>query len=182
MNRSLCVVAGWAMLAAPAWTQPAEPLLRTELAPLEFLAGRCFAGVFPGSETYDVHCFEPVFGGQFLRDVHAVPRGAETYRGETLYHWDADGGAIRYRYYNSLGGISDGTARPEGEALRFPDETYRNEEGQVRVFSTFWEPVGETGYRVTTSEVIDGEAEPGMVVEFEEIPREDVAALVDGGL
>ena len=184
MNRwSLGAIALVSVMSSPGLAQNGgDARLRAELAPLEFIAGRCFTGVFPGSETFDVHCFAPVFGGVFLRDVHAVPMGADTYRGETLYHWDAEDEVIRYRYYNTHGGTSDGTVRPaEDGALHFPDETYRSEDGDVRVFSTVWRPAGE-GYTVTTSEVVDGEAQPGMVVAFEPISRAEAEALIVGGL
>lgn len=173
---------------APAAQDGDGPLLRPELAPLEFLAGGCWTGVFPGSETYDVHCYEPVFGGKFLRDVHAVPQGADVYRGETLYHWDGEAGEIRYRYYSSLGGISEGTAVPEGERIRFPDEIHRSEAGTVRVFSTIWEATGPDSYRVITREGAEAapddaaERDPPMAIDFRRISREEANALIPGGL
>jgi hypothetical protein len=163
-------------------------LLRPELAPLEFLAGSCWTGVFPGSETFDVHCYDPVFGGQFVRDVHAVPQGADVYRGETLYHWDGEAGEIRYRYYNSIGGVSDGTAVADGDRIRFPDETYRGEDGTVRVFSTVWERSSADGYRVVTQELVEdpqgdwAEGEAPMVIEFRRISRQEANELIPGGL
>ncbi|MHA6289184.1 hypothetical protein [Maricaulis sp. CAU 1757] len=196
MSRTAAIwVAGLAILAAGSATgglradhhvEPPAAVaaeLRSELAPLEFLAGKCFTGVFPGSETFDVHCFTPVLGGQFLRDVHAVPQGGDVYRGETLYHWDAEAQVIRYRYYNSLGGTSDGTAQPQPDgSIRFPDETYAQEGEAPRVFTTEWRRRGDGGYDVSTAEIVDGEPTGGMTVEFEPISREMADELIQDGL
>ncbi|ABI66211.1 hypothetical protein Mmar10_1919 [Maricaulis maris MCS10] len=154
------------------------PVLREELMPLAFLAGSCWTGVFPGSETFDVHCYEPVYGGQYLRDVHAVPQGAAVYRGETLYHWDAEAEVITYRYYNSIGGVSDGTMTPVGNRMLFPDETHRGQGGEERVFSTVMEITGPDGYSVVTSE--DGEIV--MQIEFQRISRQDADEMVPDGV
>ena len=40
--------------------------------PLEFLAGHCWKGAFPGGKQTDEHCFTWVYGGKFLRDRHTV--------------------------------------------------------------------------------------------------------------
>lgn len=186
MVRSIAV-AGAAVVAFAGSLQAqedSEARLRPELAPLEFLAGGCWTGVFPGSETFDVHCYTPVFAGKFVRDVHAVPQGADVYRGETLYHWDGEAGAIRYRYYNSIGGVSDGTAVPEEGRIRFPDEIYRGDDGAVRVFTTVWEQTGPDGYRVITREIVEGDGanDDAMVVEFHRISREEADQLIPDGL
>jgi hypothetical protein len=183
MHRQVLIAGlGAAMLTSSGLAQDAStqeaPILREELAPLVFLAGSCWTGVFPGSETFDVHCYEPVYGGQYLRDVHAVPQGADVYRGETLYHWDAEAGVITYRYYNSLGGVSDGTMTPDGDRMLFPDETHRGQDGEERVFSTVMEITGPDGYSVVTSE--DGEIV--MAIEFSRISRQDADEMVPGGI
>lgn len=173
---------GAAGLAASGVAQDASmdeaPLLREELMPLAFLAGSCWTGVFPGSETFDVHCYEPVYGGQYLRDIHAVPQGAEVYRGETLYHWDAEAGVITYRYYNSIGGVSDGTMVPDGDRMLFPDETHRGEDGTERVFSTVMQITGPDGYSVVTSEA----GEVVMQIEFSRISRQAADEMVPDGI
>lgn len=177
------VLAAIVLTAAGAAAQEEDAaLLRAELAAFEFLAGSCWTGVFPGSETFDVHCYEPVLNGYYLRDVHAVPQGADVYRGETLYHWDAEGQRIVYRYYNSIGGVSDGEARPQGRRILFPDETYRGQDGVERVFSTIWEQTGPDGYNVITGEVVDGALNEPMTIEFHRISHQDADALIPGGL
>lgn len=165
-------------LAGSCQAQDEAPVLREELMPLAFLAGSCWTGVFQGSETFDVHCYEPVYDGQYLRDVHAVPQGATIYRGETLYHWDAEAEVITYRYYNAIGGVSDGTITPDGDRLLFPDETHRGQDGEERVFSTVMEITGPDGYSVVTREndaVV-------MQVNFQRISRQEADELIPGGL
>ena len=71
------VIAGLGALALAGSCQAQDEarVLREELMPIAFLAGSCWTGVFQGSETFDVHCYEPVYDGQYLRDVHAVLDG-----------------------------------------------------------------------------------------------------------
>ncbi len=174
----LTAVSSALLLASAGQAQDEAPVLREELMPLAFLAGSCWTGVFPGSETFDVHCYEPVYGGQYLRDVHAVPQGDTVYRGETLYHWDAEAAVITYRYYNSIGGVSDGTMTPDGDRLIFPDEAHRGQDGEERVFSTVMQITGPDGYSVVTSE----EGEVVMAVTFTRISRRQADELIPGGL
>ena len=72
------------------------------------LAGQCFAGdVAPA--TRDEHCFAAVYGGQHVRDVHAVTKdGRIVYQGDTLY--SVEGEAVSFAYVSSIGGIGRGTA------------------------------------------------------------------------
>jgi uncharacterized protein YndB with AHSA1/START domain len=125
------------------------PTLRAGLEPLEFLVGHCWRGEFSRTGEQDVHCFEPVYEGQHVRDRHEVTGGARIYRGETLYSADA-GGAVSYTYWNSLGGVSRGTMLPEPERLSFGDETYRGPDGREMIISTFWRRVGEDAYEAVT--------------------------------
>jgi hypothetical protein len=171
-----------AMLAPAGLAQDAPtdeaPILREELMPLAFLAGACWTGVFPGSETFDVHCYEPVYGGQYLSDVHAVPQGSDVYRGEALYHWDAEAEVITYRYYSSSGGVSDGTMIPDGDRMLFPDETHVGDDGIERAFSTVMQITGPDRYSVVTSE--DGEVV--MQIEFQRISRQEADEMIPGGV
>lgn len=140
--------------AAPfalAGERPGEPF-----APLAFLAGSCWSGTFPDGRTVDKHCFSWMYDGAFLRDVHVVKApDRPDYRGETIYHWDGDAGVIAYRYYNSLGGVSDGVVRIEGDLLVFPSETYRNGD-VVQVFRSSWKRNDSGGYLAITEEKADG--------------------------
>lgn len=156
MNRMM-VAAAAVCLAMPLASEAQDPpsTLRDEIAPLQFLAGHCWQGVFPGSETFDVHCFEPMFDGQFLRDVHAVPMGANFYRGETIYRWDVEAQIIRYDYFNSDGDVSTGTVFQDGDLLRFGDEHVVLQDGTTMVLATTWQRQGEARYLAVTENITD---------------------------
>ncbi len=183
MNRSIAGgLACLALMAGPVAAQTGTPPLRAELAPLQFLAGACWRGEFPGGAAFDVHCFEPVYGGHYLRDVHAVPGETTTYRGETLYHWDEAEQLIRYRYYNSIGGVSDGTARLDGDTLRFPDEVYRSEAGSEQVISSSLQQDGADAYLAASEDVTGDPPVDLFRMRFHRISREEAEALIEGGL
>ena len=124
------------------------PALRPGLEPLGFLVGHCWRGRFAGGEE-DLHCFERVYDGQHVRDTHAVTGGARAYRGETLYSATADG-TVGYTYWNSLGGVSRGTMRPDGDRLDFGDELYRGADGREATFATHWRRIGDDAYEAVT--------------------------------
>ena len=127
------------------------PTLRQGLEPLAFLIGRCWEGRFENGQT-DRHCFESVYGGQHVRDVHEVTGGARTYRGETIYSWDGTANAVTYTYWNSSGGVSRGTMRPgQSGRLDFGDETYTDPQGRRITLSTHWRREGDSYEAVTTS-------------------------------
>lgn len=120
--------------------------VRAELKPLEFLVGSCWTGAFPGGNVTDTHCFESVYGGQFIRDRHAV-RGGRPYQGETLYAWDAAKKKIVYTYWASSGGVSTGVVEPgaAGE-LVFPEEHSAGK--QKRALRNVWTRQGDDAYEV----------------------------------
>ncbi len=105
------------------------------LKPLAFLAGSCWKGPFADRNATDEHCYEWMYGGQYLRDRHIVRGDRKPYRGETIYFWDAAENAVGYIYFNSNGGVSRGTLKVEGQALLFPAERYA-EGSTTREFST----------------------------------------------
>jgi hypothetical protein len=110
-----------------------------------------------GGAQQDVHCFEPVFGGQHVRDRHEVKstaagEGDKAYRGETIFSWDGDSKRVAFVYWNSLGGVSRGEMVPAPGRLDFGDETYKAPDGKETKISTFWRIVDERTYEsVTTS-------------------------------
>lgn len=124
------------------------PPLRQGLEPLGFLVGYCWQGAFPKTGEQDTHCFEAVYDGQHVRDRHEVNGGKGVYRGETLYSWD--GKAASFTYWNSLGGVSRGTMRPEGGRLDFGDESYTGPDGRRISISTHWRRVGDDAYEAVT--------------------------------
>ncbi len=125
------------------------PALRPGLEPLGFLVGHCWRGRFASGEE-DTHCFEAVYDGQHVRDRHEVTGGAAVYRGETLYSAEP-GGAVAFTYWNSSGGVSRGTMRPEAERLSFGDESYRGPDGRQMSISTHWRRVGDDAYEAVST-------------------------------
>lgn len=138
-----------AFIALAAAQEP--PTLRAELEPLGFLVGHCWRGTLPTGEQ-DRHCFEPVYGGQHVRDIHQVSGGSDSiYAGETFYSADGEGG-LAFTYFNSIGGVSRGTMRPGAGELNFGEEHYRGADGRQIALSVVWQPLaGGQAYEVVTS-------------------------------
>jgi uncharacterized protein YndB with AHSA1/START domain len=123
------------------------PQVRQGLEPLGFLVGHCWRGEFKGGEQ-DTHCFDAVYDGQHIRDRHEVTGGKGVYKGETIYSFD--GKAATYTYWNSQGGVSRGTMRPEADRLNFGDESYTSPNGRRISLSTHWRRVGDDAYEAVT--------------------------------
>ena len=138
-----------AMFAAAALAADAPPTLRSGLEPLGFLVGHCWRGRFASGEV-DTHCFETAYGGQHVRDRHEVTGGPRLYSGETLYSAEA-GRGVSYTYWNSLGGVSRGTVRPQSGRLDFDEERYRAPDGRQASIATAWRRVGDDAYEAVTS-------------------------------
>ena len=140
-----------ATLIALALAAGEPPALRAGLEPLGFLVGHCWRGTLPTGET-DTHCFEPVHGGQHVRDRHEVGRGGDgvVYGGETFYSAGPDG-ALDFAYFNSLGGVSRGTMRAGDGRLDFGNEQYRGADGREIMLSVFWRQAGGDAYEVVTA-------------------------------
>ncbi|TAJ24731.1 MAG: hypothetical protein EPO68_01095 [Planctomycetota bacterium] len=87
------------------------PALRSELAPLAPMCGRTWVAQFPKGGLSDTQTYEPLLGGQFIRNEHAVAdaSGKVVYSGETIYGWDAPTSTLRWWYFNATGGWIDGT-------------------------------------------------------------------------
>ena len=128
-----------------------QPTLRSGLEPLGFLVGHCWRGELPGGHDQDTHCFEAVYGGQHVRDRHEVIGSKGTYRGETLYSWDATAGAVSYTYWDSTGGVSRGIMRPAVDRLDFGDDRYRGPNGREIRMSTAWRRVAGDAYEANTA-------------------------------
>jgi hypothetical protein len=180
VNRMILTAGLAVALGAGACTAQDEriPVLKSELAPLEFLADACWQGVFPGSESFDIHCYAPMLGGQYLRDFHAVPQGATLYTGETIFHWDGETEIIRYRYFNSLGGVSDGTAVPDGELIRFPDEHHIDENGGELVISSTMQRDGDDAYRLVSHNISGEEPVEMFAMRFDRITRQEANEMI----
>jgi uncharacterized protein YndB with AHSA1/START domain len=129
-------------LIALAAAQPPEVRLARPFEGMEFLIGHCWQASLPDGKT-DTHCFEPVYGGRFIRDRHEVTGG---YRGETLYSWDAANFRAEYTYWASSGGVSRGTMRERDGLLDFAD-VHRLGAREIRLQTT-WKQIDPTSYEV----------------------------------
>lgn len=136
-------------------------------AAFELLAGSCWRGE-SGERTVDTHCYSWTMDGAFLRDRHEVVGWGEPYRGETIYRVDEEG-AVRYVYFATGGGWSEGTAYEDGDTLRFPDEVWVDEDGSERRFRTVWSAIGPESYTSETQEFVDGDWVPAWSSEFQRV-------------
>ena len=134
------------VVATAALAADDENSVRGELSPLEFLVGWCWSAQFPDKQRTDTHCYGTVFDGAHIRDRHVVSGGSTPYAGETIYSWDATRKSISYVYWNSLGGVSTGTASYSGERLTFPDEVYEGPDGATVTISSMWENISDKAY------------------------------------
>ena len=117
------------------------------LAALDFLVGACWSGQGPRGET-DRHCFARAMG-HFVRDVHETTGLARPYGGETIYHWDAKAGVVRFTYWNTNGGVSTGTMLVQDGALVFP-EMLSNKDGTPTELRSVWTREGADAYVAKT--------------------------------
>ncbi|HEY7379504.1 MAG TPA: hypothetical protein VH542_12530 [Steroidobacteraceae bacterium] len=130
--------------------------LTAPLQPLAFWVGHCWEGKFADGRSTDKHCFEPMLGGQFVRDRHVVRGDQPDYSGETIYWLDPATKQISYMYFNSQGGVSKGTVQVQGARLQFPGEEYTGADGKVQRYRTSWERVGAGGYVALTEQESSG--------------------------
>jgi hypothetical protein len=139
--RILTVAVCCSLLCARAWGQVREPL-----KPMEFLVGSCWTGSFANGST-NTHCFEPMFGGKFIRDRHEVNGAKQPYGGESVYGWDPVRKKVVYTYWASDGGMSSGELQPgTGEELVFHD-SYVSESGAMSL-KVVWTRRGPDAYDV----------------------------------
>ena len=111
------------------------------LKPMAFLAGNCWKGEFPDGKRTDEHCFNWLYDGRALRDVHTVRApGRPDYVGDTTYYWDSAAKRVEFLYVENLGGISRGvvdTSTPG--VLQFPPTQYVAD-GQTMTYRARWTP------------------------------------------
>jgi hypothetical protein len=132
-----------ASLAASSSTVMAQP----QLEPWSYLVGHCWVGQAPGNGGNDRHCFESVFGGQHVRDRHAVTTGGrEVYAGETIY--SVQGAKVIFTYWNSLGGLGTGEAVFDTGEWRFTGRIHATSAGAEQPFSVTWRKA-DGGYEVS---------------------------------
>jgi len=120
------------------------------LKPMAFLAGHCWKGEFAaGKPQTDEHCFQWMYDGKALRDVHTTRSpGKPDYVGETIYYYDGAAKNIAYLYVENGGGHSRGTMTPTATGLEFPVAHYIGATGKVLPYRANWTPAGPDAYEV----------------------------------
>jgi len=168
------------ILATLALLASADPPLRAELRPLAFLVGHCWEGTLPDGKQ-DRHCFESVYGGQHIRDHHVVGPGTGVYSGETFYS-AAGPGRVAFVYFNSIGGVSQGTLGAEPDRLNFGEEHYRGAGGGQIAPAVSCRRVGDDAYEAITTST----DAPNMngTVRYQRVPAVTIRELTapDGSL
>jgi hypothetical protein len=145
------------LVSLPAGVRAADPAVESALAPLAFLAGHCWVAETGEGET-DTHCYEWMHGGQQLRDRHVVRGKNPDYSGETIYAYNGERKRVEYRYWNSLGGLSDGRVAVAADgALEFLDDRYVGPDGVAYLFASEMGRPADGQYRIA-SRYKEGEA------------------------
>jgi hypothetical protein len=133
-------------LIAAAAVSGSVPALQANLEPWSYLVGRCWNGPAPGNGGEDKHCFESVFGGQHVRDRHAVTAGGRVvYAGESIY--SSQGPKVVFTYWNSLGGVGTGEAVFGSGEWRFAGAIHPTSTSAEEPMTAVWRKV-EGGYEV----------------------------------
>lgn len=144
-NRTLAAAAAAALLCLPAGAEDSP------LAPLAFLAGHCWTTTMIDGKETDTHCYEWMHGGQQLRDRHVVTGAKPEYRGETVYAYNGERKRVEYRYWNSIGGVSDGWVEAAADGtLRFLEDRYVGPDGVVYVFQSEMTRPADARYRIVS--------------------------------
>ncbi len=154
---------------SPPATGSEAPAGAERFAPVGELAGRCWVGRLGEGKGRDVQCFDWAIDGRFLRNRHRLTGPGGVYQGETLYGWDPGQGVLRYWYFTSLGGVSEGTVERQGEGWVFR-ERYRGSEGEMELRTAFSRD-GDDAFSVDTRVLREGRWEPFGAVRFEAFGR-----------
>ena len=115
-------------------------------AQLGFFEG-CWRGTFQGEAgVTDNRCFQPMLGGQYVRDTHVVHNGQGPYSGESIYYLDAQTHQLSFTYYASDGGIMRGTGRVDEHGITFPPSQFVSSDGEVLTLRSTWRREGADRY------------------------------------
>ncbi len=140
IKRAAALAAVLAIASANADTTP------DYFKPFEYLVGHCWTGTFPGGKATDTHCYEWMLGREFIRDRHVVKSEGPDYSGEAVYYLDGATKTVKYRYWNSDGGMSDGAFEVDGNLARVSEDIYRGKDGKVQRFQVDIERLSDTQY------------------------------------
>ena len=142
------------LLLLPSFAALAEPA--AALQPMAFLAGHCWKGEFPGGKQTDEHCFQWLYGGRMLRDVHTVRSpGKPDYMGETTYYHDPAANKVAFLYLENSGGHSRGTMLSADGGLDFPATEYVGAKGKTMTYRVRWTP-SDDAYEAASEMLVDG--------------------------
>jgi hypothetical protein len=120
------------------------------LAQMNFLQG-CWRGAFESeSGVTDIRCFQPMLGGQYVRDTHVVHNGARPYSGETIYYLDAQTQLLSFVYFASDGGVMRGTGTVDERGIVFPPGQYISSDGQTLTLRSSWRRNGPDRFVAVT--------------------------------
>lgn len=138
--------------------------------PFAFLAGSCWQGTRPDG-TIDTHCWEWVYDGAHLRDRHSVAGAKAPYHGETMYSWDPAKKRVIYRYFNSIGGYSDGDFQVIDGVLVSSSDRYADA-GGTQEFRTALTRLDDNRYEALTEQRKEGAWKPAWRVVFSRVAAE----------
>lgn len=128
--------------------------------PLDALIGRCWIGTFENG-TRDLHCWDLVLQGRFVRDRHRLLGSETPYEGETFYApvapEEGNDAVLRFWYFTTRGGVSEGRVQPDGARWLFT-ESYEEAgaHAEMRTFADVPPEVGPDEYHVSTEVLRDG--------------------------
>jgi len=154
MRRLPVWVLGLTMASAAFAAEAPKPALAPHFAPIDYLVGHCWRARFPNGQ-HDVQCYEVLYGGKLVQSKHVVD-STPAYEGVALFTWDDAHDRLRFHYFNSDGGLSEGHFVPgdkPGE-MSIP-ETHVTDDGRTIVMETLYRREGDAAYRVITREKTD---------------------------
>ena len=124
---------------------------RDTFATMEFLAGHCWKGAFKDRPSVtDEHCFEWVYGRNFLRDRHVVRGDSIPYEGQTTFAWNPQEKRIVYWYIALPGFYSTGKVDANNERIMFIDDLH--EASGRRDLRSVWVRTGPETFQVRTED------------------------------
>lgn len=115
------------------------------------LLGACWSTRPDHNAAVDTHCFTDLLG-RYVRDRHIIP-GSPAYGGETFFFYDTENESVEFYYYNSIGGISDGSNVHAANGIAYDREYYRGPDGDNRTFRGRYEDMTHDGYTSVTEEL-----------------------------
>lgn len=151
-------------------------------APMQWLTKRCWKATFPDGVTTDQHCFGYQYGDKFIHDSHVVTGPNPTYRGETLYAWDAENEQITYWYWTNLGSYSTGVMHVMEDGALYSPERHVADDGTITELRSVWRYDGDSSFTSTQQQKVDGQWQAVWEIVYHDIRRNqaaDVSVLKD---